>query len=200
MQIAIPSGLSRFTGWLRADGRHFQILSQIVFLFYGVTMLGWDSGGWSYLAAFAGAMGVQFLAVKYLGLPLHSLKSSMITVLGLCLLLKANHPVLFFAAGALAIGQKFLVRINGRHIWNTANLGIIIMILLTGEANGSGDPCTRARIIVWCESPGDGSFFRFSLFGSRVCTNDSVPGLGYGSIPAQIFKRRILALFSFYDN
>lgn len=122
-----------FLTWLQSDGRHFQIISQLSFLLYGVFLLGWDQHWINYLAAFAGTLSIQGLASYYKVTPLSSLKSAFITALGLSLLLKGNHPALFFLAGAISIGQKFLIRYNGKHLWNPANFGIIISILLSGS-------------------------------------------------------------------
>lgn len=119
--------------WLRSDGRHFQIISQLSFLIYGIFFLEWDQHWLNYAAAFAGTLSVQALACYYKVAPLSSLKSAFITALGLSLLLKANHPGLFFLAGSISIGQKFLIRYNGKHLWNPANFGIIISIILSGN-------------------------------------------------------------------
>ena len=120
--------------WLRSDGRHFQIISQICFLCFGIYTLGWDADWKKYLAAFGGCLIAQFLAIRFAGFPKHSMKSALITALGISLLLKANSPWLFLFAALFAIGQKFLVKINGKHLWNPANFGIVIIILMSGEA------------------------------------------------------------------
>lgn len=125
---------TKWIGWLRSDGRHFQIISQVTFLCYGIIMLGWDADWKKYLAAFSGSILAQALAIRFGGAPGHSMKSAIITSLGISLLFKANSPWLFLFAALFAIGQKFLVRINGKHIWNPANFGIVVMILLSGEA------------------------------------------------------------------
>lgn len=120
--------------WLNSDGRHFQIVSQVSFLCFGIAVLGWDADGWKYACAFAGAMTMQVLGIAFAGLPSHGLKSALITTLGICLLLKANHPLLFLFAAVLAISQKFVFRYNGKHLWNPANFGIVVTILASGEA------------------------------------------------------------------
>jgi Na+-transporting NADH:ubiquinone oxidoreductase subunit NqrB len=63
-----------------------------------------------------------------------SLKSALITGLGLSLLMKANDTLLFFFAALLAIGMKFLSKVNGKHLWNPANFGIVAAAALSGEA------------------------------------------------------------------
>ncbi|MDZ4823319.1 MAG: RnfABCDGE type electron transport complex subunit D [Flavobacteriales bacterium] len=129
----VSETISQLIIWLKSDGRHFQIVSQLFFLCYGIQALGWDAEWLNFLSAFTGALGMQFLAIRFAGVPDHSIKSAMITSLGLSLLFKANDPLLFLFAGVLAISQKFLLRINGKHLWNPANFGIVIMIIASGE-------------------------------------------------------------------
>lgn len=65
---------------------------------------------------------------------LASLKSALITGLGICLLLRANHfPTMLLAAG-LAIASKFIFRVRGKHFFNPANFGIIAALTLTNDA------------------------------------------------------------------
>jgi Na+-transporting NADH:ubiquinone oxidoreductase subunit NqrB len=125
--------LKQFILWLRSDGRHFQIISQIGFLCFGIFALGWDADWQKLVAAFGGCLAAQMLAVRFAGLPRHSLKSALITSLGISLLFKANSPWLFLFAALFAIGQKFITRINGKHLWNPANFGIVAVILISGE-------------------------------------------------------------------
>jgi Na+-transporting NADH:ubiquinone oxidoreductase subunit NqrB len=120
--------------WLRSDGRHFQIIAQISFLCYGVLLLGWDADWQNYLAIFSGVIVAQGLAIRFAGFPIDSLKSALITGLGLSLLMKANDPWLFLFAALLAIGMKFLTKVNGKHLWNPANFGIVAASFLSGDA------------------------------------------------------------------
>lgn len=120
--------------WFQSDGRHFQIVSQITFLCYGIMLLQWNADVWKYVAAIGGCVIAQSLAILFANAPRESLKSALITGLGLSLLLKAGSPWLFLFAAFFAIGQKFLLRINGKHLWNPANFGIVILILLNSEA------------------------------------------------------------------
>jgi Na+-transporting NADH:ubiquinone oxidoreductase subunit NqrB len=60
--------------------------------------------------------------------------SAMITGLGLSLLLRADHYSTIILAAALAIASKFLLRYQGKHIFNPANFGIIAALCLTPDA------------------------------------------------------------------
>jgi Na+-transporting NADH:ubiquinone oxidoreductase subunit NqrB len=63
-----------------------------------------------------------------------SLKSALITSLGLSLLLRADRPSTMILAGSLAIASKFVFTSNGKHWFNPANFGIIIALLITPDA------------------------------------------------------------------
>jgi len=54
------------------------------------------------------------------------LRSPLITGLSLSLLLRADEPWLHAVAGVIAIGSKFVLRIDGKHIWNPAGLAIVV--------------------------------------------------------------------------
>ena len=65
---------------------------------------------------------------------LTSLRSALITSLGLCLLLRSNSHQTMIIAGFLAIASKFLFRYHQKHFFNPANFGIIAAITLTNDA------------------------------------------------------------------
>jgi Na+-transporting NADH:ubiquinone oxidoreductase subunit NqrB len=65
---------------------------------------------------------------------LKSLKSALITGLGLSILLQTGSDLTLIAAGVLAISSKFIIRINNKHLFNPANFGIIAGILLFQDA------------------------------------------------------------------
>ena len=119
---------------LRNDGRHFQIIAQVCFLCYGILSLGWDADWRNYAAIFSAVIVAQFIAIRFAGYPYHSLKSALITGLGLSLLMKANDPWLYLFAAMLAIGMKFLTKVNGKHLWNPANFGIVAIAAISGDA------------------------------------------------------------------
>ncbi len=135
--------------WLRSDGRHFQIIAQISFLLYGVLLLGWDADWRNYLAIFSGVLLCQALAIRFAGYPIDSMKSAAITGLGLSLLMKANDPWLYLFAAMMAIGMKFISKVNGKHLWNPANFGIVMAALLSGDAWISPGQWGSSAVIVF---------------------------------------------------
>jgi Na+-transporting NADH:ubiquinone oxidoreductase subunit NqrB len=61
-------------------------------------------------------------------------RSPLITALGLSLLLRVDHPRTMALAAAIAIASKFLCKVDGKHFFNPANLGIIAALTLTQDA------------------------------------------------------------------
>ncbi|MBD1860893.1 MULTISPECIES: RnfABCDGE type electron transport complex subunit D [Trichocoleus] len=63
-----------------------------------------------------------------------SLRSALITSLGLCLLLRADHASTMALASSLAVLSKFMFQVQGKHFFNPANFGIIAVLMLTQDA------------------------------------------------------------------
>ncbi|MEM0981441.1 MAG: RnfABCDGE type electron transport complex subunit D [Cyanobacteria bacterium P01_H01_bin.58] len=61
-------------------------------------------------------------------------RSPLITALGLSLLLRVEHLPTMALATSIAIASKFLLKVNGKHFFNPANLGIIVALTLTQDA------------------------------------------------------------------
>jgi Na+-transporting NADH:ubiquinone oxidoreductase subunit NqrB len=62
-----------------------------------------------------------------------SARSALISGLSLCLLLRTNYAGLAMAAAIVTIASKFLVRVNGKHVFNPTNGGIVAMLLLSDQ-------------------------------------------------------------------
>lgn len=129
----IPITFADMLRLLKQDARHFQILFLSIFLLYGIGMLHWDADIWRYAATFSTAMLIQFIGLKLTNNDLSGLKSAFITSLSLSLLMKTNMPLVAALSAALAIGSKYLIRYKGKHIFNPANFGIMVSMLLTGQ-------------------------------------------------------------------
>jgi len=115
-----------------SDARHFQIaalssLSVINFVWI-------DFGAKPLYSALAigSALTTQIVCSRLFGLKQLDLRSPLITGLSLSLLLRADAAWLPAAAGAIAIACKFVVRTEGRHLFNPAGLAIVVLLLTTG--------------------------------------------------------------------
>lgn len=116
------------------DPRYFQILYLAAFLLFGINYLGWSIDAPIYLSFIVTAIVTQALWILFTTKSYHSIKSGLITALGLCLLLKTDELWVASIAALVAISSKFILRVKGKHIFNPANIGIVISILLTDQA------------------------------------------------------------------
>jgi len=62
-----------------------------------------------------------------------SARSALISGLSLCLLLRTNRTDLAVVAAILTIAGKFLIRVDGKHLFNPTDGGIVAMLLLTNR-------------------------------------------------------------------
>ncbi|HXP74052.1 MAG TPA: RnfABCDGE type electron transport complex subunit D [Stellaceae bacterium] len=66
-------------------------------------------------------------------MPRIDLRSPLITGLSLSLLLRADEPWVYAAAGFIGISSKFLLRVDGKHLWNPAGLAIVVLLFGTNH-------------------------------------------------------------------
>ncbi|MBL1175315.1 RnfABCDGE type electron transport complex subunit D [Pantanalinema sp. GBBB05] len=141
---------------LLKDARTYQIAFLSLFLILGVATRDWTLRPEMLLVTIATCLTTQAIATllsqhvsinqrpsdpasalpapsPYL-LITSSLPSALITSLGLSLLLRADHYSTMILAAVAAILSKFLLRVNTKHIFNPANFGMIVALLLTNDA------------------------------------------------------------------
>jgi Na+-transporting NADH:ubiquinone oxidoreductase subunit NqrB len=128
------NALPGFLGGFFKDARHFQIVYLGLFLLAGISQLGWDTEISRILVVFGTCLAVQSVFVLFKQAPWSSLKSALISSLGLTLLLKTNGLETAAIGAALTIASKFLIRFDRKHVFNPVNFGIIATVLLTGDA------------------------------------------------------------------
>jgi enediyne biosynthesis protein E5 len=110
-----------------SDARHYQIAALVTLLVFN---LGWlDFGARPENSAYAiiACLLTQIVCSRIVGIPL-DLRSPLITGLSLSLLLRADEAWIHALAGVIAIGSKFVLRIDGKHIWNPAGFAIVVLL------------------------------------------------------------------------
>jgi Na+-transporting NADH:ubiquinone oxidoreductase subunit NqrB len=131
-----------------ADARTYQILFLCLFLLLGIATRDWTLHLDVVAVAIATCVTTQWLLDHKKQKPEQrrsrtfglnsiltgSLPSALITALGLSLLLRVDHYSTMILAGVVAIASKFLLRVNEKHIFNPANIGIIAALLLSSDA------------------------------------------------------------------
>ncbi len=140
--ILFTNSLVMFSIQLFKDARYFQILFQSIFLCYGIFFLHWHNEYWLYATYFGTGLCVQLVAEYFLGkkqFPFlqrfkNGIPSILISSFGLTLLLKTNLWWVAVLAASISILSKYILRINGKHIFNPSALGIVVAVLFTGNA------------------------------------------------------------------
>lgn len=116
------------------DPRNLQIFLLATFLSLGVFTRDWDLNLDLILVVCLSCLLTQLIASTIVKKDCLSWRSPVITGLSLGLLLRGHSYLTMFLAGNLAIGSKFLLRFQNKHLFNPANFGIISAIVLPIEA------------------------------------------------------------------
>jgi enediyne biosynthesis protein E5 len=119
-------------GWW-GDARHFQIVALSSLLAINFIWLDFGAKPLYSALAISSALATQIACSRYFGLPQIDLRSPLITGFSLSLLLRADEPWLPAIAGVIAITSKFVLRIEGRHIWNPAGFAIVVLLLTSND-------------------------------------------------------------------
>ncbi|HEV2063655.1 MAG TPA: RnfABCDGE type electron transport complex subunit D, partial [Thermoanaerobaculia bacterium] len=116
------------------DPRFFQIAALAGLLAYGMVFRGFDVGPIRVALILGAAIASQYACTRIFRLPSFDPKSALISGLSLCLLLRAGDPRLAVLAAALAVTSKFVLRWNGKHVFNPTNFAIAALLLWTDGA------------------------------------------------------------------
>ncbi len=137
---------------LLQDARDYQILFLALFLVLGIGTRDWTlrpdlimmtiatclltqwiaTTLWSLVHKSENSAELDIVSVSLSVLP--SLRSALITALGLSLLLRADSYPTMVLASSLAILSKFLFQFGNKHFFNPANFGIIFVLIFTSDA------------------------------------------------------------------
>jgi enediyne biosynthesis protein E5 len=118
-----------------ADPRLYQIGTLASLLVYGMGWLDFDITPGRVILLLTTVLLTQWVGDRLVGGPpfKSSARSALISGLSLCLLLRTNRTDLAILAAALTIAGKFLIRVDGKHVFNPTNGGIAAMLLLTSQ-------------------------------------------------------------------
>lgn len=197
----------RLLAFIRRDPRHYQIgvLSALILL--GIFHFSFQLPAWHVAACLGSALIAQFFADKITGRHFDP-RSPLISALSLTILLRTGSIWLSIGAAVLAISSKYLIRMNGKHIFNPANFGLVVMALLFGGAWISPGQWGTAPIFAiflagmggvvtgkakrWDVSLAFLGFYALLIFGRAVWLGDPL------SIPSHQMQNGALLIFAFF--
>lgn len=112
-----------------SDPRHFQILTLACLV--GLQMFWSDFGPSTMVVVLSvgGCCVFQYFFSRYYRLPV-DLRSAFISGCSLSILLKSSVFLLYPLAAFIAIGSKFLIRYDNKHIFNPTNIAIVALLIL----------------------------------------------------------------------
>jgi enediyne biosynthesis protein E5 len=115
----------------RFDPRAYQIAALAGLLAYGMAGLAFEVSIARVTLLLATALATQYVGGRLAGLPGFDPRSPLISGLSLSLLLRTNSEALAAGAAVVTIASKFVLRWNGKHVFNPTNFGLVAMILAT---------------------------------------------------------------------
>jgi Na+-transporting NADH:ubiquinone oxidoreductase subunit NqrB len=116
------------TGRSLPDARYFQIAALGALLSVNFVLIDFGARPLASGVAIGSVLLTQMICARLAGVPF-DWRSPLISGLSLSLLLRADALWLYAAAGIIAIASKFLLRIEGKHIFNPAGLAIVVLLL-----------------------------------------------------------------------
>jgi len=129
--MALRVGTAKRAGRLRgllADPRNYQISVLSTLILLGLFHYGFHLPWWHVVGCVGATLTTQLVADKIIKRPFDP-RSPLISALSLTLLLRTGSVTLSIAAGVIAIASKYVIRWRGKHIFNPANFGLVILSL-----------------------------------------------------------------------
>jgi Na+-transporting NADH:ubiquinone oxidoreductase subunit NqrB len=128
MRLASSLWSSFWSRARRIDARYYQIGALASLLAYNLGFLDFGARPLNSACAILGALAMQALCTRWYALPHFDARSPLITGLSLSLLLRAEEPWVHALAAVIAIGSKFAIRVDGKHVFNPAGLAIVVLL------------------------------------------------------------------------
>lgn len=111
------------------DPRWYQIAVLAGLFLYGRTFLDFDVS-WSRAALVLGSALFTQWAFQYARHERFDPKSALISACSLCLLLRTNLALVAALIACATIASKFLIRVQGKHVFNPTNFGLVLALAL----------------------------------------------------------------------
>lgn len=116
------------------DPRYYQLAVLSSLLILGLITGRVDTSATCAATILSSVVITQYLCSRWFKLAQVELKSALISGLSLCLLLRSQYLSLLIIACVITILSKFILRVNGKHIFNPTNFGIAVIIILSDSA------------------------------------------------------------------
>lgn len=112
------------------DPRWYQIAVLAGLLGWGLFRLRFDIHAPQVAVTLGVVLLTQLACTRLARLEAFDPRSALISGLSLCLLLRTDHLALAALAAVVTIASKFVLRVDGKHVFNPTNLGITALLAL----------------------------------------------------------------------
>jgi Na+-transporting NADH:ubiquinone oxidoreductase subunit NqrB len=113
-----------------SDVRIVQACLMGILLLVGVWIKDFSIFGLQILATFTSGLLTQYIWIRIRRLDQNSIFSALITCLGLSLLLRSDNLWVHPTIACIVISSKFILKIQGKHLFNPAMLGVVLGVKL----------------------------------------------------------------------
>jgi Na+-translocating ferredoxin:NAD+ oxidoreductase RnfD subunit len=134
MQLGTLTSVADWTRALLRDPRHYQISVLSSLILIGLFAYSFRLPWWHVVGCVGATLVTQALADRLVAKRPFDPRSPLISALSLTLLLRTGSVSLSILAGVLAVGSKYILRWRGKHIFNPANFGLVIVSLIFSAA------------------------------------------------------------------
>jgi len=114
----------------RPDPRLYQIAILAGLVLFGVTRLDFEVAPLRIGLVLAACLATQWIGMRLTGQRGFDPKSPLISALGLAMLLRTDSEAAMVFAAVITIAAKFVLRVNGKHVFNPTNFSLVAMMLL----------------------------------------------------------------------
>jgi Na+-translocating ferredoxin:NAD+ oxidoreductase RnfD subunit len=115
----------------RRDPRWGQVAALTAFCILGQTVLNFEITPLEILLSVCTCVGTDMALTRIRRHQVIVPLSSLISGLGLGLLLRSTYPAVFVVAGIVAITSKHFITVHGRHRFNPTNFGLVVTLAFT---------------------------------------------------------------------
>jgi enediyne biosynthesis protein E5 len=154
---APPGAPLRATGGgtlARIDKRYLAPILVTIVLLVGQLAFGFLESWSRTVLAIVTAIGVEVILSKLFSGTWPHLASSYISGISIGMLVRSPAIWPYALCSAISITSKYVLRVEGRHIWNPSNFGIVAMLVLASDAVASlsvqWGNMLLPMVVVWC--------------------------------------------------
>jgi Na+-translocating ferredoxin:NAD+ oxidoreductase RnfD subunit len=132
---ALTSGGARSR--FQIDKRYLAPILVTMVLVVGQITFGFLESWGRTMLAIASAIAIELVLGKLFTGKIPHLASAYISGISIGMLIRSPEIWPYALCSAISISSKYLIRVDGRHLWNPSNLGIVAMLVLASDTVAS---------------------------------------------------------------